>query len=611
MTSDKTISPTIFLKQDSLLNFKMITRKELISSFIEYYQRKDHKEIQNASLVPENDPTVLFTTAGMHPIVPFLLGQKHPQGKRLCNIQRCIRTGDIEEVGDKVHHTFFEMLGKWSVGDYFKDQAIKYTLEFFTKILKIPINKLAVTCFEGDNDSPQDTEAATIWESLGIPKVRIAFLPKKDNWWETPGPGPCGPDTEIFFWTNNSIDPPENFDPNDNNWVEIGNDVLMQYTKTKEGKYIIAKQKNIDFGGGTERILAVLNNFDDNYMTEIWQPIIKEIEKVSGKKYEEKNNKKQFRIIADHIKASVFIIADGIVPSNIDQGYILRRLIRRAIRNLRILGVEKDTNISQIAGPVFEIYKDYQHLQKSKEKIITELINEEKKFLNTLEKGMKVFEKIAKKHKKIPGKDVFLLFQSYGFPVEMTEELAKEKGKTIDLKEYEIEFKDHQELSRTATKGKFSSGLQDDSEKTTRLHTATHLLLASLKKVLNDQSIEQRGSNINQERLRFDFTFERKLTNEELKKIEELINNTIQKGIPVTRTETNVQEAKEQGATGIFDEKYTGTISVYTIGNEKDFFSKEICTGPHVTNTKEIGKFKIIKEESSSSGIRRIKATVD
>jgi len=584
----------------------MITRKELIKKYIDFFKSHGHKEIKNSSLVPENDPTVLFTTAGMHPLVPFLLGEKHPEGKRLTNVQRCIRTGDIEEVGNTTHHTFFEMLGNWSLGDYFKKEAIEMSFEFLTKQLNIPLDRFAVTVFAGDSDAPRDNEAANIWESLGIKKERIAFLPKKDNWWGPAGEvGPCGPDTEMFYWKLNNVPAPKTFDPEDKNWVEIWNDVLMGYEKTKEGKIIEAKQKNIDTGMGVERMITILNGYEDNYLTEVWKPIIQEIEKLSNKTY--KGNEREMRIIADHIKAATFIIADGVTPSNSEQGYVLRRLIRGAIRNLRKLEVNilEINATDEIAKKVIEIYSDYEQLKQNKEKILTELKKEEDKFQKTIDKGLREFEKMGK-DEKIDGKESFLLYQSYGFPIEMIEELAKEKGIKFNSEDFKEELKRHQELSQTASAGKFKSGLADNSVETTKLHTAAHMLLAAMKKILGEH-IEQRGSNITPERLRFDFTFERKLTEEEKTKIENLVNEEIKKGQDVIREEMSPTEAKEKGASGIFDSKYGDIVSVYTIGN----FSKEICTGPHVNNTTELGKFKIIKEESSSSGIRRIKAVLE
>ena len=582
----------------------MITRKELIRKYLEYFKSKGHKEVQNASLIPENDPSVLFTTAGMHPLVPFLLGEKHPLGKRLCNVQRCIRTGDIDSVGDEYHHTFFEMLGNWSLNDYWKEDAIKMTFEFHTKILKIPIERYAISVFKGDEISEKDEETIKIWKKLGIKEERIALLGREDNWWETAGAGPCGPCTEQFFYKGKN--PPKIFDPKDKNWVEIGNDVLMEYVKDKEGNYKKSSLRNIDFGGGVERTLAVLNNLEDNYLTDSFKLIIEKISEISGKKYgKEKEETRAMRIIADHLKAAVFILGDGVVPSNIERGYVLRRLIRRAIRFGRILGIKEFTK--KIALAVFDIYDDYDILMRNKIFILEELEKEEKKFLETIEKGMKEFEKISQKSKEISGKDSFLLYQSFGFPLELTKELAKEKGIFVDEKAFYDELKKHQELSRTLSAGTFKSGLADDSEKTKKLHTATHLLNEALRVVLNDRDIFQKGSNITPERLRFDFNFSRKLTNEELKKVEDLVNKKIQEALDVSWKEMSLEEAKKVGAQGVFESKYGEKVKVYFIGD----FSKEICAGPHVSNTKELGKFKIVKEESSSAGVRRIKAEVE
>ncbi|OYT36906.1 alanine--tRNA ligase [Candidatus Pacearchaeota archaeon ex4484_71] len=573
-------------------------RKELIKKYIDFFEKNEHVKIENSSLIPENDPTVLFTTAGMHPLVPFLSGEKHPSGKRLVGIQRCIRTKDIEEVGDTTHHTFFEMLGNWSLGDYWKEKALEMTFEFHTKVLGIPLDRYAVSVFKGNKTTQKDEESIEIWKKLGVKKERIALL--EENWWGPAGKtGPCGPDTEQFFWAPKNIPPPEKFDPENKGWIEIGNNVLMEFYKDKEGKLKKANQKNIDFGGGVERTVAALKGVEDNYQLDCWKPIIKEIEKLSGKKYEE--HKKEMRIVADHIKASVFIISDGITPSNTEQGYVLRRLIRRAIRFGRKIGMERFTK--DIAKQVCKIYGDYNLNTK---KIEEELSKEEEKFLKTLEQGLKIFKKIIKREREISGKKAFLLFQSYGFPIEMTLELAKENSIEVNEKEYEKEYEKHKKLSKTASAGKFKSGLADNSEKTTRLHTAAHLLLAALRKTLN-KDISQKGSNINSERLRFDFNFDRKLTPEEKEKIEEIINEQIKKGVKVKREEMSLAEARKRNATGSFDKKYGEKVSVYTIGD----FSKEICTGPHVKNTKELGKFKIIKEESSSAGIRRIKAILE
>lgn len=586
----------------------MINRKELIKKYLDFFKKHGHKEIPNASLVPENDPTVLFTTAGMHPLVPYLLGQPHPLGKRVMNIQRCIRTGDIDEVGNSTHHTFFEMIGNWSFGDYFKEEAIKWSFEFAIKVLKLKKEKLAVSVFGGDKREPKvpiDQTSAKIWETLGIPKERIAFLKggiyeSDNNWWGPAGKtGPCGPCTEMFYWKPNDIPPPKEFNPEDKRWVEIWNDVIMEYVKDDNGKYNQAKQKNIDNGRGLERILAIINQLEDNYLTEIWQPIIKKIEKISQKKYAE--NKKSMRIIADHIKASVFIISDGITPSNTERGYVLRRLIRRAIRYGKILGIKNFT--SKIAEPVFEIYNDYLELQKNKKEILQELQKEEEKFNLTLEKGLDKFNKMIKNKKEISGKDAFLLYQSYGFPIEITQELSKEKKIKVNEKDFEKELQKHQKLSRTSSAGKFKSGLADNSEATTKLHTTTHLLLAALKKVLKDNNIIQKGSNITPERLRLDFSFPRKLTKQELDEIEKMVNKQINKSYEIKKEEMSLEQAKKQNATGVFDSKYKQKVFVYSIDN----FSKEICAGPHVKNTKELGKFKIKKEESSSAGVRRIK----
>ncbi len=561
----------------------MTIRTQLIKQYIDFFKSKNHKEILNSSLIPENDPTVLFTTAGMHPLVPFLLGQKHPQGKRLVNVQKCIRTGDIDEVGDEFHLTFFEMLGNWSLGDYFKKQAIEYSFEFLTKVLNIPSKQIKVTCFKGDKDAPKDEESAKIWESLGIKKIK--FLEKEDNWWGPAGKtGPCGPDTEMFIGS-----------------CEIWNNVFMQYTKNVNGKYQELSQKNVDTGMGVERTLAILNNKPSVYETEVFLPIIKEIERLSKKKYgKNKEETRTMRIIADHIKASCFILAEGITPSNTEQGYVLKRLIRRAVRYSRELGLQ---NITSITEPVFKIYEDY---KLNKKFIQKEIEIEQSKFLKTLEQGIRIFERLAKENKKeISGKNAFLLYQSYGFPIEITQELAKEKKIKVNIKEYEQELAKHQSLSRTATQGKFKSGLADNSEQTTKLHTATHLLLAALKKVLKTE-IHQKGSNITPARLRLDFNFNRKLTPEEIINIENLVNEQIKKSIPVVKEELTLEQAKKSGAEGVFDDKYKNLekLSVYSIAD----FSREICSGPHTSNTGELGKFKILKEESSSAGVRRIKA---
>ncbi len=564
----------------------MITREQLIKKYLDFFISKGHKKIPNSSLIPENDPTVLFTTAGMHPLVPFLLGQSHPLGKRLVGVQRCIRTGDIEEVGDEVHHTFFEMLGNWSLGDYWKEESIKYSVEFLTKELKIPKEKISITCFKGDKDAPKDTESEKIWISQGIKKIK--FLPKENNWWGPAGKiGPCGPDSEMFI-----------------DKVEIWNNVFMQYLKNEKEEYIPANQKNVDTGMGVERTTAILNKLKDNYLTDSFLPIIKDIEKISKKDYNK--NKKEMRIIADHIKAAVFIISDGITPSNTEQGYILRRLIRRAIRYAQSIGV-KENFTTKLVDSIIQIYSDYSELKTNRNSIITELEREENKFRNTLERAINIFERITKDKKEISCKESFLLYQSYGFPVEMIEEECKARKIKFSRKEFDEECKLHQELSRTAAEGKFKSGLADHSEATTKLHTASHLLLAAIRKIFNDDSIHQKGSNITPERLRFDFNFPRKLTDQEIKAIEDEVNNNIKKRGEVIREEMPLKEAKKKGISGVFENKYGEIVSVYTIGD----CSQEICTGPHVKNTYELGKFKITKEESSSSGVRRIKAILE
>ena len=597
-----------------LINKNMVikTREELIEKYINFFKSKGHKEIPSASLVPENDPTVLFTTAGMHPLVPYLIGQKHPLGKRIVSVQKCIRTGDIESVGDEVHHTFFEMLGNWSFGDYWKKEAIEWSFEFLTKILGIEREKLGVSIFKGDGNVAKDVESAERWKLLGVDEGRITFLSRKNNWWGPAGEtGPCGPDTEMFFWTGKER-VSERFDVKDKRWVEIWNDVFMQYEKTKDGKYQELAQKNVDTGMGVERTLAVLNRLNDNYRTTIFEPIIREIEFISGKPYE--GNEKAMRIIVDHLRAAVFILGDvkGIKPGNIGQGYVLRRLIRRAIRYARVLEIEGNFT-KKVAEVIVMNYKYYGELEKNEDFIYQQLEDEENRFSVSVEKGLKKFNEIILSGDKIiSGRDAFLLFQSYGFPIEMTEELTKEKGRIVDISEYEVELKKHQELSRTSSAGVFKSGLADDSERTTRLHTATHLLNEALRKILGKE-VKQKGSNITPKRLRFDFNFSRKLSEKEVKEVENLVNKKIEEGLIVRREEMALKDALNSGAQAEFGMKYPDVVSVYTIEDSNDgrrWFSREICTGPHVKNTREIGKFKILKEESVASGTRRIKANV-
>jgi alanyl-tRNA synthetase len=721
------------------------TREELIRKYVEFFESKGHRRIPSGSLIPENDPTVLFTTAGMHPLVPFLLGQSHPLGERVVNVQKCIRTGDIEEVGDEVHHTFFEMLGNWSFGDYFKKEAIEWSFDFLTSKdwLGISKDRIGFTCFGGDKRVPElpiDDEAARIWLSSGVSKNRIVFLQggvfeSKKNWWGPAGEtGPCGPDTEMFYWTG-SEKVPEKFNPEDAKWVEIWNDVFMQYEKKRRailvdgmgclydknfkinrellnvlqsfnskkilvvngyrkeaenllknegyevfsydgkinkgnkeffegllekyslnpeevayldhsdlnlktaasagvknnllfdgqikkvqdflekniGCYMPLKQKNVDTGMGVERTLAVLNGLTDNYLTSSFRPIIEKIEEISERNY--KANKKEMRIIADHLRAVVFILGDerAIKPGNIGQGYVLRRLIRRAVRYGKILGMN-ERFCGRIAEEIIKNYGDYSELNEQKEFILKELEAEEERFNKTLERGLKRFEEIVgASGELISGSDAFLLFQSYGFPIEMTVELAAEKGKNVDEKGFANQLKSHQELSRKQSAGIFKSGLADDSDRTTRLHTATHLLNEALRRVLGNE-VKQKGSNINAERARFDFNFSRKLTDEEINKVEDLVNEKISQGLEVERKGMALNDAIKSGAQAEFGAKYPDVVSVYTVVDDserKGWFSKEICTGPHVSNTKEIGKFKILKEESVAAGVRRIKATVE
>lgn len=581
-----------------------MNRDELINKYIEFFKNKHHKEIKNASLIPENDPTVLFTTAGMHPLIPYFFGQKHPLGNKLVNVQRCIRTSDIEEVGDDVHLTFFEMLGNWSLGDYFKKEAIEMSFEFLTKVLKIDKNKLAVSCFKGDKDVEKDNESYETWQKMGIPIERIAFLGRKDNWWGPPGEvGPCGPDTEMFYWTGKDK-APNKFDPRNSKWVEIWNDVFIQYNKTKDGKYEELKQKNVDTGMGVERVIMLLQDKKTVFETDLFASLIDVF-----RGFSKESDEKAERIIVDHVKASVFILNENIVPSNLGQGYVLRRLIRRSLRYGRILKINRENFLAEVAEKVIDIYCSfYSNLKKNERFILDEFKKEEKKFIKSLNSGLRIFEKEIEslEGKKLSGKFVFTLFSSYGFPLEMTEELAKEKNLEIDEESFWEEFKKHQEISRKSTKGTFKSGLADDSEIVTQYHTVTHLLLQALRNHV-DHKIEQRGSNITKERLRFDFSFDRKLTDDEVKIIEKEVNEKIQEGLEIKKEEMSLEEAKKKGATGIFDEKYGEIINVYSIGD----YSKEICAGPHVENTKEIkGKFKIKKQESSSAGVRRIKAVL-
>jgi len=594
----------------------MITAHDLRQKYIDFFKTKDHKQISSASLIPEHDPTVLFTTAGMHPLVPFLMGEPHAAGKRLVDFQKCIRTGDIDEVGDAFHHTFFEMLGNWSLGDYFKKEAIEWSYEFLTdkKWLGLAKEKLAVTCFEGDDDAPKDEESAEIWKSLGFPDHKVIFMPKSENWWGPAGEtGPCGPDTEMFYYIGpGKPSKDSNPETEEENWVEIWNDVFMQYNKTSDGNYEPLIQQNVDTGMGLERTLAVMNGLSDNYRTELFWPIIEKIEKLSGKRYEESEEVTlAMRIIADHIKTATMILGDenAVAPSNLDQGYILRRLIRRAIRQAKQIDIKNNFTVELAQVVVKMMVETYPELQENEMSIYDELKKEEKKFRKTLEKGEKEFKKMAK-DKKIDGKEAFILFSTYGFPFEMTKEMAKEIGVDINEDEYLEEFKKHQKLSQTAAEGRFKGGLADASEETKQLHTAAHLLLAALRKVLGDHVV-QKGSNITPERLRFDFSHTEKMTDEEKAEVEKLVNQAIDRDLPVSYEEMTVDEAKEAGAMGVFESKYGEKVKVYKVGEGEDVVSIEICGGPHVERTGGLGKFKIKKEQSSSAGVRRIKAVLE
>ena len=593
---------------------KKLNANQLRNMWIEFYKERGHAVIPSASLIPENDPTVLFTMAGMHPLVPYLLGEKHPSGKRLVNIQKCIRTGDIDEVGDNFHCTFFEMLGNWSLGDYFKKEKIAWSFEFLTspKYLNIPIKDLAVTVFEGDKTAPRDTESFEAWRSCGLPESKIFFLPKKHNWWILgSGVGPCGPDSEMFLDTGKPKCSP-NCNPSCDcgKYVEIGNDVFMQYVKrTKDGPVEENKQKNVDTGFGFDRLLCLINGLESVYDTELFAPIIKKIEQISGRYYLlNAETTKNMRIIADHIKASVFMIADGVEPLNVEQGYILRRLLRRSINCARKLGFGGE-RLSELVDVVVDIYKDFYTDLDGKQMHIKKTIDDEnEKFSKTLVQGIKEFEKVAQFSKEgvLNGKTAFRLYDTFGFPLELTKELAKEKNLTVDEEGYKEAFKNHQEKSKAQNDKVFKGGLADDSIQTTRLHTAVHLLGAALRKIV-DPNIMQKGSNITSERLRFDFNCDHKLTEEEKQKIEDFVNKAIADDIEVVCEEMTLEEAKKQKAIGVFENKYGQKVKVYSIGN----ISKEICGGPHAKHTGELKHFKIVKEESSSAGVRRIKAVIE
>ncbi len=600
-----------------------LSSKELREKYLTFFEKKGHKRIASASLIPENDPTVLFTTAGMHPLVPYLMGETHPEGKRLVNVQKCIRTGDIDEVGDNWHLTFFEMLGNWSLGDYEKKEAIEFSFEFLTKELNININDLSVTCFKGDKDSPKDEIAAKVWESLGIPKERINFLNKEENWWGPAGAtGPCGPDSEMFYHvTDEKEKNEEEFLALKKKGVinEIWNDVFMQYTKTSEGEIVESKQKNIDTGMGVERTYAALNKCVNVYEVDTVKPIYEKVKSLS-KHFDEKNSThiKGVRIITDHIRTATFILGDekGIVPSNVDQGYVLRRLIRRSVRHARLIGIGEKFCCEVAKTVIKTLGETYPEIEKNKAFIFKELENEEEKFSIALEKGTAVLEKklffLEKgKQKELNAKGAFDLYQSYGFPIEMTKEICEEKGFKVDEKGFEKLLVEHQNLSRAGAEQKFKGGLADNSEQVTKLHTATHLFSAALRKFVNPNSV-QKGSNITAERARFDFNSEERLTQEQIKQIEDWVNDVIKKECTVTMQIMNLEEAKKAKAHGVFESKYEEKVKVYSIIDKKgNIYSKEICGGPHVTTTKGLGTFKITKQEAVGAGIKRVKIVLE
>ena len=571
--------------------------------YINYFVSKGHKQIPSAPVVPENDPSVLFNTAGMQPLIPYLMGQPHPYGTRLVDYQKCVRTNDLDAIGDTTHHTFFEMLGNWSLGDYFKDESISYSFEFLTKVLNIPIERLAVTVYAGDNKIPFDEVSHNKWLSLGIPEKRIART-VEDNFWIAGTSGPCGPDTEIFYFRSND-EIPEVFDPEDDRWVEIWNNVFMEFYKDENGNVTELPKKNVDTGMGYERATAVLEGVLDNYTSSVWKDVIDLISDIAKKPYI--GNEESMRIIADHIRTAVFISADpaSIKPSNTDQGYILRRLIRRAIRHAKKLEIDISSDWEQrIAKLIISKYKKYYSELTENENVVLEVLkNEKEKFNRTLEKGLREFNKVS--NKDIDAETAFHLYDTYGFPIELTEELAHDAKIKVDTLGFKERFKKHQELSRTASAGKFKGGLAGNSEIETKYHTATHLLNDALKLVV-DKNVHQKGSNITDERMRFDFSCDHKLTDEEKKKTEDLVNEWIKEGLDVTVKEMSKSDAINSGAECMFIEKYPDIVTVYSIGN----VSKELCGGPHVKNTSELGHFKITKEEASSAGVRRIKAVL-
>lgn len=593
---------------------KRLSSDELRRLYLEFFKEKGHAVISSASLIPENDPTVLFTTAGMHPLVPYLMGEKHPEGRRLADVQKCVRTGDIDEVGDPWHFTFFEMLGNWSLGDYFKEDAIAFSWEFLTspKYLGIDKDKLYFTCFAGDKDAPKDTAAYQCWLKMGVDPTHIFFLDKKHNWWGPAGvTGPCGPDTEMFIDTGKAKCS-ESCNPSCScgKYVELWNDVFMEYYKTADGTFEPLKQRNVDTGMGFDRTVAILQGVESAYDTDTFADVLACIEELSGKKYKESESvQKAFRIIADHIRCATFILGDerGVTPSNLDQGYILRRLIRRAIRYAMQLGIPENS-LTKVADTVINQYGGfYRELVSNRDRILKELADEETRFQRTLKNGMREFERIKGRFDGglIDGASAFRLYDTFGFPIEFTMEMAAENGLKVDVEGFHKAFEEHQKKSQAGAEQRFKGGLADTTAQTARLHTATHLLQAALRKAL-DESISQKGSNITAERLRFDFSFPRKVTKDELREVEGLVNEAIKSDYPIICEEMTVEQARATGAIGLFGDRYGERVKVYSAGS----FSREICGGPHAERTGELGRFKIQKEEASSAGVRRIKAVL-
>ena len=581
----------------------------LREEYIKFFEENGHKQIPSAPIVPKDDPTVLFNTAGMQPLVPYLLGKPHPYGKRLCDYQKCVRLTDLEEIGDKTHHTFFEMLGNWSLGDYFKKESIKYSFDFLTKVLHIPVERLAITVFEGDDKIPRDEVSAARWRDMGISDKRIAYLGRDDNFWIAGETGPCGGDTEIFYFRSED-EIPEEFDPDDDRWVEIWNNVFMEFYQDEDGNITELKQKNVDTGMGLERVVAVLEGVDDNYKSSVWRDVISLIEDITSLPYD--GNEKAMRVVADHIRTATFIAADpaGIKPSNNGQGYILRRLIRRAIRYARSLNIDINSNWDErIALLIISKYeKYYGELSENKDVVLEVLKNEKMKFARTLEKGLREFDRLVRNDEKEVNKDIaFKLYDTYGFPIEQTIEEARERGMSVDEEGFKEKFREHQEKSKSASRGKFKGGLAGTSEMEVKYHTATHLLNAALKIVLHSNDSHQMGSNITPERMRFDFTCDHKLSKEEIKEAEDIVNKWIQADYPVYRKEMTKAEALASGAECRFIERYPENVTVYEIGD----VSKELCGGPHVKHTNVLGHFKIVKEEACSAGVRRIKAILE